>query len=475
MPTTKTNRSLQKLNSFMPSWFANDRWLAEKIGLTPNISGSSYYLNFSRITSPWFKELVKKFVLLQSSSKSYASCLSYVVNLSHFGEFINEYYPSLTAEEITRTVVLEYIHYLAVKKLSPSTRHTALTHLRTLHMTVIREKWGSWPLEPLLYNGDIPSPSQPLPRFIPDNVIAQLKTHLTTLPSYLQNLITILIETGRRISEVCGLAFDCLEHDSDNSAFLKVNDNKTKKHYLIPLSKSCLIAITQQQSLVRTESAKQNHPITYLFPTQRKGFGKNPYVTARGVNTALNELSQRCQILDDNGVLWHFHAHQFRHTIGTRMINAGVPQAIVQRYLGHESPEMTSRYAYIHHETLKKSFQQFQSNLIDVNGAPRQISSKHQDAFILKQHIMAQALPNGICGLPLIQQRCPHANACLTCSHFRTHKDFLPQHEAQLLETNKIIENAKNNGWQRHVEMNLAVKQNLEKIISRLKEEPDNG
>ena len=84
---------------------------------------------------------------------------------------------------------------------------------------------------------------------------------------------------------------------------------------------------------------------------------------------------------------------------------------------------------------------------------------------------MAQALPNGICALPLPQQRCPHANACLSCAHFRTHKQFLPQHRAQLETTNKIIETAKNNGWQRHLEMNVAVKENLQSIITSLEEE----
>ena len=30
-------------------------------------------------------------------------------------------------------------------------------------------------------------------------------------------------------------------------------------------------------------------------------------------------------------------AHQFRHTLGTRLINDGVPQHVVQKLLGHAS------------------------------------------------------------------------------------------------------------------------------------------
>ena len=81
---------------------------------------------------------------------------------------------------------------------------------------------------------------------------------------------------------------------------------------------------------------------------------------------------------------------------------------------------------------------------------------------------MSQALPNGLCSLPLTQNKCPHANACLTCAHFRTSKKHLPQHKAQLDETCKIIENAKQNGMERIAEMNAEVAGNLKSIITTL-------
>ena len=49
------------------------------------------------------------------------------------------------------------------------------------------------------------------------------------------------------------------------------------------------------------------------------------------------------------------------------------------------------------------------------------------DASWAKQRLSraTQALPNGYCGLPLVQT-CPHANACLTCPLFITTSEFLP-------------------------------------------------
>lgn len=51
-----------------------------------------------------------------------------------------------------------------------------------------------------------------------------------------------------------------------------------------------------------------------------------------------------------------FHAHAFRHTVGTRMINNGDAPAYCAESAGHESPEMTSRYAHIFDETLKNGY-----------------------------------------------------------------------------------------------------------------------
>ena len=81
---------------------------------------------------------------------------------------------------------------------------------------------------------------------------------------------------------------------------------------------------------------------------------------------------------------------------------------------------------------------------------------------------MAQALPNGTCALPVISNSCPHANACLTCVNFRTDHRYLSTHKVQLEKTKAIVQQAKQNGWQRQLEMNLTIQSNLEKIIGTL-------
>jgi hypothetical protein len=105
-----------------------------------------------------------------------------------------------------------------------------------------------------------------------------------------------------------------------------------------------------------------------------------------------------------------------------------------------------------------------------AHGRQRDIEALENDALWLKKNIMAQALPNGLCTLPLQQKRCPHANACLSCGHFRTTQKHLPQHKVQLEQTVKFIEKAKAHGLTQQAETNEALKINLETIINRLED-----
>jgi len=320
----------------------------------------------------------------------------------------------------------------------------------------------------LVYAGDLPKTFEKIPKFIPEYVLNQLVHHLHHLPDYLQHLVTVLLETGRLIGEICRMPLECLQKDDNGGYFLTVHETKLKRSYLLPISDSCTKAIKSQQELVKNDFFINR---IYLFPSRTKL--KTPHVSRRNVNGALNRLAVKENIVDENGNIWKFHSHQFRHTVGTRMINAGVSQTIVQRYLGHESAEMTARYAHIHDETLKNAFNEYQGKLIDIKGKVQynQPQAKQDDANWLRYNTMSQALPNGLCGLPSPQQRCPHANACLTCVNFRTHKKYLPAHKSQLEATNQIIETAKTNGWQRQAEMNTVVKKNLEIIIQKLENE----
>ena len=282
----------------------------------------------------------------------------------------------------------------------------------------------------------------------------------------------MLQECGMRISELVHLNFDCLLQDKAGDWFLRYYQFKMKKEITIPISREIVRIIQEQQRYLREHLAEADFP--YLFSAnggmQLPNF--NPVANVmerRTLPRHLNRLAEKHDICDSSGKRWHFQTHQFRHTVGTRMINNGVPQHIIQRYLGHESPDMTATYATIHDKTMKAEIAKYQGKVVNIAGQvvePNDTEADDEGLQWFKRNINAQALPNGSCALPTISQGCPHANACLTCTHFRTTIEHLPGLKKQLRETEKLTEKAKANGWMRQVEMNETVKTNLESMIT---------
>nr|MDJ0728131.1 site-specific integrase [Prochloraceae cyanobacterium] len=327
---------------------------------------------------------------------------------------------------------------------------------------------------------DYPKSKKPLPRYIPEEVIKQLNQYIDKLPEQIMRIVLVLQECGLRIGEVLTLSFDCLRQDTQGDWFLFITRHKMKKEQNIPISRELVAVIQEQQQYIKDNLDKD---FDYLFcGRQRGGIGNNKFLpepkvmTPEPVSIYLNRLAKEENITDSNGKIWRFQSHQFRHTVGTRMINNNVPQHIVQKYLGHESPTMTMRYAHIHDQTLKKEIAQFHdSRVVNVAGNIVETINKELDSnldlHLIKKNVLAQALPNGSCARPIQLGECPHANACLTCGDFRTTTEFLEQHKTQLEETKKIVKKAEQKGWQRQAEMNKRVANNLEKIIKTLESE----
>src|SRR5205823_13723181 len=78
-----------------------------------------------------------------------------------------------------------------------------------------------------------------------------------------------------------------------------------------------------------------------------------------------------------------------------------------------------------------------------------------------------QALPNGFCGLPLLQT-CPHPNACLSCENFLTDASFRDQHQEQLERTRELLAAAEQHGRTRQIDVLKRDELSLVRILDGL-------
>jgi integrase len=449
--------------------FATDRWRLRRLGFTGSEVG--WVLNFSGIPQPWLREVIKKFLRWRVDIGHSASGMHRdLTTLIRMADALTEHAgPDAQPEQFTRDVITRFLTLLAGDGLTATGRSQRVSSARRFLVIARQHDWiPDVPASTAFYTEDAPARSTLPPRALSAIVMAQLEdaANLAKLTDPRWRLLfPLLIETGLRINDALHLAQDCVTFDRHQAPYLRYYNRKMKREALVPISTDIAAAIAEQAQRVRTEYSAR----AVLFPRgTRNSDGMHPAPKSVAQH-ALKTWITECKVVDEAGVLARVSLHQFRHTLGTRLINNDVPQEVVRKILDHDSSAMTAHYARLHDDTVRRHWER--ARKVDVNGQEVTLSpdSPLADAEWTKQHLSraTQALPNGYCGLPL-QQSCPHANACLTCPVFITTPEFLPQHREQLELTRGIIERAQQRGQLRLVEMNQHTATNLTKIIGSL-------
>jgi integrase len=449
--------------------FARNRWRLRRLGFTGAEAG--WTLNFSGIHQPWLRDVIKKFLRWRIDIGHSASGMHRdLTTLTRLVDALTEYAgPDAQPEQFTRDVITRFLTLLAEDGLTATGRSQRVSSARRFLVVARQHDWiPRVPASTAFYSEDAPARTTLPPRALSAVVMAQLESaaNLDKLTDRRWRLLfPLLMETGLRINDALHLPQDCVVHDRHQAPYLRYHNRKMKREALVPISVEMAAMVARQAQQVRNEYS----PGAVLFPRQtRNSDGMHP-VAVSVADQALKTWISDCRIVDESGAPARVTLHQFRHTLGTRLINNDVPQEVVRKILDHDSSAMTAHYARLHDDTVRRHWER--ARKVDINGNEVAITpdSPLADAEWTKQHLSraTQALSNGYCGLPL-QQSCPHANACLTCPVFITTPEFLPQHREQLELTRGIIERAQQRGQLRLVEMNTRTADNLTKIIGSL-------
>ena len=426
--------------------------------------------DFTRIGQPWLKELAKRWARWQLTTGLSASTAGTGVRaVTRFAGFLTAQQASCLAD-VDRPLLERY---LAGLHADMGGRQCHFQHVGALNGFLRAIRQHGWddtlPASAIIFAEDYPKRGQRLPRALAAHVMAQVDQPASLArqdnPAY--RLITlILIRCGLRVSSAAGLAFDCLVTDADGAPYLRYYNTKMKREALVPIDDELRRQIGEQQ-----QRTLQRFPAgtPVLFPRQTSNLDGRRPVSCHTYRGALCRWLADCDIRDEHGRPVHLTPHQWRHTLGTALINRDVPQHVVQKILDHDSPAMTAHYARLSDSTVRRHWEA--ARKVNINGETVTLDpgGPLAEASWARQQIgrATQALPNGYCALPLVN-RCEHANACLTCPMFLTTTEFLPQHQAQHQQTLQIITVAEARGQTRLAEMNRQVAGNLEKIITAL-------
>jgi integrase len=451
--------------------YPRDVWRLRRLGRHTG-DGSPSRLRFDAIPQPWLKELAKRWVRWRLSSGLGSTATARCVTvITRFAQFLAAHEALASQLAGVDRPVLE--RYLADLHAEFAGRPVHRTHVGLLNQFFAAIRQHGWdptlPATATFYPEDYPKGREQLPRAVAEHVMAQVEqaSNLDRWdnPAYL--LVTlILIRCGLRVSDALKLPFDCVALDAGDAPYLRYRNHKMNREALVPIDEQLqqLIGGQQQRVLGRWPGG-----VPVLFPRPLANPDGHKPVGSTTYRDALHRWLRRCDIRDEHGRPVHLTPHQWRHSLGTRLINRDVPQEVVRRILDHDSHLMTGHYARLSDTTIRRHWERARKVGADGETVTLDPDGPLAEASWAKQRISraTQALPNGYCGLPLVKT-CPHANSCLTCPMFVTTAEFLPQHRHQHQQLLQIITTAEARGQARMAEMNRQVAGNLEKIITAL-------
>lgn len=453
--------------------FALDTWHADRLGIVRRRSPTK--IHFAHIMQPWLRTTVKRWARFRlGTGTSFGTICAESQALGWFSQFLAEQHPEVTGGAgLTRELLEHYLSWLSSSSLGGSTRRVYLGFLRTFLEACRRHGWlAGLPADANIYPDELARRPRPMPRFIPEFVMAQLEdpANLARLPDETtRHLVVLLIETGLRSSDALALPFNPIIDDSAGWPCLRFFNTKIGEEQLVPLSPAGAAAIRAQQTHLRHRWSQQGP--AWLFPRPRDTPASVRPFSYHTFRDRFATWQRTIDLRDEAGQPVRVTPHQFRHTLGTRLINNGVPQHLIQRLLGHTTPQMTAHYAHIHDTTLRDAFDDYQRRRVDIHGTRLDYDpvATTADAEWVKHHLgrVQASLPNGYCGRPP-QQDCPHPNACLTCPDFQTTPQFLQIHRRQRDDTLTLLAAADQAGKTRLADNHRQVAANLDQIITAL-------
>ena len=451
--------------------YPRDVWRLRLLGRHTG-DGSPSRLCFNAIPQPWLKELAKRWVRWRLSSGLGSTAAARCVTvITRFAQFLAAPPVAIARlADVDRLVLERYLADLHAEFAGRPVHRTHVGLLNQFFAAIRQHGWGpSLPATATFYPEDYPKDRELLPRAVAEHVMAQVEqaSNLDRWDKPAYRLVTlILIRCGLRVSDALKLPYGCVALDAGSAPYLRYRNHQMNREALVPIDEQLqqLIAEQQQRVLQRWPGG-----VPVLFPRPLANPDGHKPMGSTTYRDALHRWLRLCDIRDEHGQLVHLTPHQWRHSLGTRLINRDVPQEVVRRILDHDSHLMTGHYARLSDTTIRRHWER--ARKVGANGETVTLDPDGPlaEASWAKQRISraTQALPNGYCSLPLVKT-CPHANACLTCPMFVTTAEFLPQHRQQHQQLLQIITTAEARGQARMAEMNRQVAGNLEKIITVL-------
>jgi site-specific recombinase XerD len=296
--------------------------------------------------------------------------------------------------------------------LSEMTIRMTLGTLRTFFERVSEWDYPDAPTRVLIFNGDLPTPDAPLPKFLSDVDAAKLMRAATQADPIHRLVIEMLARTGLRVGEFCALTADAVTLIKQRH-WLRVPLGKLHNDRYVPLHPGLV-------ELLETHQAGRDDDIDRLIIWRGRALYRHQ------ITRMINRIAKQAGI-------GHVHPHQLRHTLATQAINRGMSLEAIAAMLGHKTLRMTLVYARIADQTVADAYDKVSDQVDALYTKPNGLKANGTGSAGMAQlaaEYDQRMLGNGYCNRPP-QIDCQFESICETCAYYTTDPSFQPVLQAQ--------------------------------------------
>ncbi len=314
-----------------------DIWKLENLDIAYKKNPIKNYqtLNFTTIIQTDLREETKKAVYEHLHHEAIATISKEMTAIRRLSKYLKEKYPDIhSAEELDRELLEEYLTYLATEAEGVNNYRMDLTRLRGI-LETIGKLYGYPHLESLFLTSDFPKQVQPKLKSYSDSELIRFNAVLAELDEQIERLMVIHQMLGTRISDTLTLQRDCL-YRQNGHPMIQIRQMKTNT-FVKPISAELELLI--EKAIEYTE--KMYGDTIYIFVDEKNTRKPLQYNT---VQNRVMDIIQKKDLRDDNGELFGFGTHMFRHVYGIRLTEMHLDDWTIAKLLGHTSVKNVKFY-----------------------------------------------------------------------------------------------------------------------------------
>jgi integrase len=414
-------------------------------------------LDFTVVFQPWLREAAKHWVAeelpLRRGEHAVDILRDHVTSLAALGDSLRRHrrdqgrHPAA----LGRADIVTFLNHLAHQEHTgqisayqrrKSAQHAALVlrECRALGMTRPGRPMATLAEEFTFRRADLPPVAigERPGRALPDPVLAVLTASLKDLQAQagidVRTAVRLLMDTGRRPTEICRLPWDCLHRERDGKYTLVYTDFKNNRlARRLPIADATATVILEHQQRVRDRFPATVLTDLVLIPRpSRNPAGRRPISLSSLQDAHRHWVDTLPALSDPQFDRSTVVPYSYRHTFAQHHADAGTPIDVLRELMGHRSIATTQTYYTVTATRVRRAVDALAALQFDARAQPVWAQARHllenQHQQLALGHV---AVPCGVCTDPsnvkAAAAACPSRFRCLGCGHFRSDPSYLPE------------------------------------------------